>query len=416
MNKIKPFENYSNTVFDRFPEDRNQISIFVSIPSYRDSNVVDTVRSLFQNAKYPQNIYVSVAIASIHNHEAYWSDEQDFKRLIGFDGHVQVKRVDVDDDNVSIGYLRSIADSAYNKEMFYLSVASSSEFDPYWDDILIKSYDCVQKISKNNNFIFTCIPRFFLRHDDVVDGYVFYTNHKTKISMQREESDCSKIPTIGYSDFINFDDIDSPFLFRKDKETALNIDKLIQEQGTHAEFLSENGYPSVSYRKFFDNEVISLAYGFSSRFVFGEAKTVMKSNPSDVKMVTENQNDFNSMINFINSDITMYSLRWTPVYYLPDHLPNLSPKRHDPLELEKNVLMEKEATDLIKNKVDKLMESGDLEKISTFNCLCGIDWDNKTFKVSRNLINSHICDSINTFVSLYNFSMYENSLHWNKRG
>lgn len=415
MNKIKPFENYSNTIFDRLPEQRNKKSIFVSIVSYRDSNVIDTVRSLFENAKRPENIYVSVAIASIFNHEYTWSGEDQFKEMVGGKDHVTVKRVEVE-EGFSIGELRSIADSAYNKEMFYMSVSSSSEFDPYWDDILIKSYDSVFELSKDTNFIFTCIPRYFVRHDDVLDGYVFYTNHKTRVSMQREERDSSKIPTVGYSEFINFDDLYNPFMKRADRETASHIDQLISQQNAGRDFLKEQGYPVMGYRHFFDNEVISLSHGFSSKFVFGGAKTILKCNPAKKELITEEQNDFMSMINFIDSGIMLFSLRWTPVYYMPDHSVALSEKRKTPMEMVKDKEQLIPGKELIDKKVDSIIESDDLDKREVFSSLCGIDWENKDFKLSRNAMNSTICNGINTFVSLYNFSINENSLHWNRRG
>lgn len=415
MNKVKPFENYSNTIFDKVPEERNSKTIFVSIVSYRDSNIIDTVRSLFENAKRPANIYVSVAIASIFNHEHSWSGEDEFKSLVGTNEHINVKRVEVS-DGFSLGYLRSIADSSYNKETFYMSVSSSSEFDPNWDDILIKSYDSVFELAKNTNFIFTCMPRHFIRHDDVIDGYVFYTNHKTKISMQREERDSSKIPTVGYSDFINMEDLYNPFAQRKEAKTAKYIEHLLSIQNQGRDFLKENGFPAMTYRDFFDNEVISISFGYSSQFVFGGAKTILKSNPAKKELITEEQNNFMSMLNFIDSEIMMYSLRWTPVYYMPDHSISLSEKRKSPMEMIKEKSQLEPGKKIIDEKVESIINSDNLEKREIFSSLCGIDWESKDFKLSRQSMNSTICNSINTFVSLYNFSVNENSLHWNKRG
>lgn len=415
MNKIKTFENYSNTLFDREPDIRNQRSIFVSIVSYRDSNILNTVMSLFENAKRPSNIYVSVVISSIQNHENQWSNEDTIKELLGRYGTVKIKTVSAE-ENYSLGYLRSIADSSYNKEMYYMSVSSATEFDPHWDDILIKSYDSVFELSKNTNFVFTSIPRFFIRHDDVVDGYVFYTNHKTKISMQRTEKDSSKIPVVGYSDFIDVQDMSNSIFARSDLESAKYLEQLVKQQRSNLDFLKKNGYPTMGYRDFFDNEAIALSHGFSSKFVFGDAKTILKNNPGKKEMITESQNDFMSMLNFIDSGVTLYSLRWTPCYYLPDYSPSLSPERKNPEEMIKEDSIKNEGDNLIKNKVKNMLQSEDLEKRELFNMLCGIDWDTLDFKLSRQSLNSTVCSGVNTFISLYNFSRNENSLHWNKRG
>ena len=69
----------------------------------------------------------------------------------------------------TIGELKKIADSQYNKEDYYMSVSSRSEFDPHWDEILIKQYDMIQ-LNITDPVVITADPRKFLYHDEVVDN------------------------------------------------------------------------------------------------------------------------------------------------------------------------------------------------------------------------------------------------------
>jgi len=56
-----------------------------------------------------------------------------------------------------------------------------------------------------------------------------------------------------------------------------------------------------------------------------------------------------------------------------------------------------------------------LNSNNKLNELLSVDWAEKKFKVRETLMANPIINAINIFISLYNFSTYENSLHWNKK-
>lgn len=399
MNKIKPFDGYSNTVVDKYPDERIQKSIFVSIVSYRDENVINTIKSLFLNAKRPENIYVSLVVSAIGNHES-WSLNLD-REFAGL-GTVYIKKFECSDKH-RIGELRSIADSSYNREDYYMIVNSSSEFDPHWDDILIKQYSTISKFASQSDFLFTADPRGYLPHDEVVDGYVYFTNHKTRISFQREEYDGSYIPTSGFSPFVS-----DPSEFSNESEHLSTF-------SNNMKFLQTFGFPKFSNRKFVKNEVLATPTGLSSKFIFCSAKNYFKANKIKNYIIDEEDFNFISFINLINSGFTLLTPRWLPIYNLYWEGNTFDVKKSPKDFYDESSLLESSSYIEINKIIGKIVDDENYEKRKYIDDMLCIDWEIGKFKIRDKFIRDSICEFANLSVISYNFSTGENSLHWNRR-
>lgn len=413
MNVITNFENYSGTVFDKNGHNRSNKTIFVSLVSYRDSNIINTIKSILRNAARPENVYLSIAVASFWNHEDWHSEIENIKNTEG--GNIVYKSYEVKEIS-TIGDLKKISDSSYNKEDYYLSVSSSSEFDPNWDDILIKQFEELSEIKQTKKIILTAEPRGFLNHDDVVEGYVFYTNHKTKVSMQREEYDSSYVPICGYSEFVKklnlSNDIGDEDLEEIDD---IEIQKEIRSSKVTELFLKKYGFPKFTKRKFRKDEYLASALGISSKFIFSSAKEYLKDTNYSPTCIDEEDWEFISFINFINSGYTILSIRFVPVYHLYQDDDLFTEKRKSPKDFyEIHDISNSESYQYIKNLISDF-EKLDPESRVRMDYLLSIDWENKKFKLRHMQINDTLVSSINSFISLYNFSTNENTLHWNKK-
>lgn len=408
MNIVTKYEPYSGTIFGSGEEDRSINSIFVSIVCYRDQNILSTIQSLFMNSKRPHNIFASIAVAEIQPGSKEW-----VKNLISYcennKNNIQLHFVTID-ENITYGSLKKVSDSSYNKENYYMSVSSRSEFSPYWDDILMKQYEDTKNILENE-VVLTCDPRGYLPHDEIVPGFVYFTNHKTKISMQREDYDGCRVPISGYTDFINKDNMNHDYSYATLSQD--NIEFLIEKNKVKdsEEFLSNYKFINFISRKFVKNEYIAIATGVSHKFIFSEAKTYIRSNQTPKELVDETQFEFYSFVNLIKNNISIVSVRFTPVYQLYDEYYSSYSNESiikDIYDYESYI--NSDGMEAIKKLIEKNIHNN-----HKFNELLGIDWINFKFKDKELILKNSRIDAVNSFISLYNFSTYENTLHWNKK-
>jgi hypothetical protein len=407
MNIKKKYDPYTNTILDIDNDSRIMKSIFVSIVSYKDPNIIETLDSLFSNCKNSKNIFVSVAVTEMQHGSIPWvSDLISYVKNIS---NVRLNIVNLDKDT-TFGKLKKLADSEYNKEDYYLSISSRTQFDPHWDDILIKQYETISA-SIDQDVVLTADPRRYLPHEDIVKGFVYYTNHKTKKSLQREEYDGARIPISGYNEFISESNLDADGSI---VEIDLDgNDFLIQKNNikVNEDFLKKYGVLEFNSRKFIKDEYIAIASGISSRFIFSDAKLYLKNNSCEISILDEIQFNFYSFINFIKGNVAVLSVRFTPIYYLYQDgssvvLPEYSPANLYSDDEYKN----SDGAYLIDRYVRKYVLEND-----TLKNLLSVDWNEKKFKIKDSTITHPVINAINIFISLYNFSTYENSLHWNKK-
>ena len=99
--------------------------IFVNIASYRDSLLTNTIKQAYNNAIYKQNIVFGVV------EQEYQNESLDLDSL-PFKNQVQYLRIDPEQSR-GCCWARSIAQSMWQGEEYYLQIDSHTEFDPGWD-------------------------------------------------------------------------------------------------------------------------------------------------------------------------------------------------------------------------------------------------------------------------------------------
>lgn len=104
-------------------------SIFVSIASFRDPELVPTLESLFSNADHPENIKVCIG----------WQHSEDEKNdLNDYKNNQQVTIIDIDyTKSLGACWARSLIQQYYINEDYYLQLDSHHRFVKGWDSICI---------------------------------------------------------------------------------------------------------------------------------------------------------------------------------------------------------------------------------------------------------------------------------------
>lgn len=137
----------------------NQKSIFISIPSYRDPELVHTIINLIDNAKFPHLLHISVCWQDIDINDISIFENTGFS----FFGHkitdgiflycFSYKNSFIDIipfyfyDSKGVGWARAVSQSTYKGEMYFLQIDSHSRFIPEWDVELISMLSDLSFIS-----------------------------------------------------------------------------------------------------------------------------------------------------------------------------------------------------------------------------------------------------------------------------
>lgn len=106
--------------------------IFVSIASYRDKELIKTVKSCLENAHDPDNIRIGIC----------WQyDETEDISVFDDDSRIQIHKIYWKDVEGSVCWGRSIIQQKFFKnEEYYLQIDSHTLFTKNWDKILIDMY------------------------------------------------------------------------------------------------------------------------------------------------------------------------------------------------------------------------------------------------------------------------------------
>jgi hypothetical protein len=105
-------------------------TIFVMIPAYRDPVLLDTLKQIFNNADYPERIYVAVG--------AQYDDEIPMPDLSEFNSK-QLRILSIHPENRPGVYrLRHLLNKLYANEDYYLSIDSHTDLEESWDTNLIR--------------------------------------------------------------------------------------------------------------------------------------------------------------------------------------------------------------------------------------------------------------------------------------
>ena len=104
--------------------------IFVQIASYRDPQLIPTIKNMLENAKYPENLRIGVA-------RQYHSDDK-FDDLSEFKGDNRFRILDVPhEESQGVCWARNLVQQLYEGEEYTLQIDSHMRFAPNWDEEMI---------------------------------------------------------------------------------------------------------------------------------------------------------------------------------------------------------------------------------------------------------------------------------------
>lgn len=123
------------------------MSIFISIASYRDPELIRTIKSAIDNATNPNSVYFGVVIQDL---------DKEIPDL-SFVKNIKVTKMHPRDAR-GAGYARHKAMELYDNQDYYMQVDSHTVFCKGWDDLCISEHNKAKVISKNNKVILSYFP------------------------------------------------------------------------------------------------------------------------------------------------------------------------------------------------------------------------------------------------------------------
>jgi hypothetical protein len=162
-------------------------TIFISIASYRDPDLINTVRSAYDNAAFKDRLFFSIV-----------SQAEDFEHPdLSFIPENQIRYEKILWE-LSDGacWAREIASRDIDSD-YYLQIDSHSRFIPNWDKVVIENYSMCKKYWKSD-IAFTMHPRGFRR------------DHETG---EEEFYDFGKKPLVGYMGWTEGENMPQPIWY-----------------------------------------------------------------------------------------------------------------------------------------------------------------------------------------------------------
>ena len=150
-------------------------NIFVSIASYRDDVCVDTINSLYTNAKNPEKVFVGICQ---QNNDAIDLDCINNSKLIidkKLVSNIRIIRIPYYDAKGPV-YARYLCSSLIDKnnEKYYLQIDSHSIFIKNWDDICVSMINEIKSLGLSAKPVISYYPKDFIviNNKNEKDNYV----------------------------------------------------------------------------------------------------------------------------------------------------------------------------------------------------------------------------------------------------
>lgn len=125
-------------------------TIFISIASYKDDELIHTIKDIISNAEYPDNLRFGICFQddNIHKLDEYVND----KRFKIISVHYS--------ETKGCCWARSIIQKLYNNETYTLQLDSHHRFVKNWDTLLINMYLDLKNDGVNKPLITTYLPSY----------------------------------------------------------------------------------------------------------------------------------------------------------------------------------------------------------------------------------------------------------------
>lgn len=128
-------------------------TIFIQIASYRDPQLLPTIKDCLEKAKHPENLRFGIAWQ--RSKEDEWDDITEYLDNPNF------KILDIDHrESVGVCWARNLVQGLYNNETYTLQIDSHHRFAENWDSELIEMYKGLQKDGHEKPLITAYVPSF----------------------------------------------------------------------------------------------------------------------------------------------------------------------------------------------------------------------------------------------------------------
>ena len=136
----------------------NKNTIFVQIASYRDPQLLPTLRDMISKAKNPENLRIGIAWQ--HSPQDLWDS------LNEFNGDKRFRILDIDyKESKGVCWARNAVQQLYDNEKYTLQLDSHHRFAENWDSILIANIQDLQKEGHKKPLLTSYIPSFDPEND-----------------------------------------------------------------------------------------------------------------------------------------------------------------------------------------------------------------------------------------------------------
>lgn len=133
-------------------------TIFVSIAAFNEPDILKTIQNAILTARYPNRINFGI----LHH-----QTQNDFFNL---DLVKNVKMIRTDHNKMlGVGLSRSLVNSLYANEDYYLQIDAHTIFDTWWDERIIQSFSDIQNDIGSNKIIITnYLPQWSREEDTII--------------------------------------------------------------------------------------------------------------------------------------------------------------------------------------------------------------------------------------------------------
>ena len=134
-------------------EEKTNDTIFIQIASYRDPQLLPTIKDCINKAKYPENLRFGIAWQ--HSKDDTWDNLEEYKNDSRF------KIIDIPyKDSQGVCWARNLVQGLYSNEKYTLQLDSHHRFAENWDQTLIDMLADLQKEGYSKPLITAYIPSF----------------------------------------------------------------------------------------------------------------------------------------------------------------------------------------------------------------------------------------------------------------
>jgi len=149
--------------------------IFVSIVSYKDTQIVETIKSIYDEACNPERIVVGVLL----------QDSQEMHELVSALEYpnLKIKHV-LPSETLGCPWARDVLkEELYDDEDYFFQIDSHSRVKRHWDNILIKQHKSLP-IEKRRRAVITTYPNHFEVSDNDKSYLIKCTNNPSMLNVK----------------------------------------------------------------------------------------------------------------------------------------------------------------------------------------------------------------------------------------